>query len=289
MATTRRVSSFLFLHPRLKLTLTLLPPLGWVVVIYLSAIGFMLLTSLWRLDPLTSRIVHDIGFQNYDTVYTGGTYRDITIRTLGMAVAVTVFDLALAFPLGYYMARFAGGRRRAILVLAVTMPLWINYLVRLFAWKTALAGGGPVEEMLGLFGVDKTLLGTNWAVWITLSYIWFPFTVIPIYAALERVPDSLLEASGDLGARGWTTFRWVLLPLVFPGVVAASIFAFSLSLGDYITATFQGKGLFLGNAIDQLTGIANDRPLAAAIATVPMVIMAIYLLIAKRLGAFEAL
>ncbi len=285
----RRTSAALFRHPRLKVALTLLPPVGWIVVIYLSAIGFMLLTSFWRLDSLTSEVVKDLTLRNYKTVYLGETYRTITLRTLGIASAVTAFDLALAFPLAYHMARLAKPRARGALILAVTMPLWTNYLVRLFAWRTALAGGGPVESLLGLFGVETTLIGTNWAVWITLCYLWFPFAVLPIYAALERVPDSLIEASGDLGARGWMTFRRVLLPLVLPGVVAASLFSFSLSLGDYITATFQGKGLFIGNAIDQLTGLANNRPLAAAIATVPMLIMAAYMLLAKRLGAFEAL
>jgi putative spermidine/putrescine transport system permease protein len=285
----RRASSFLFRHPRLRLALTLLPPLAWMIVIYLSAIGFMLLTSFWRQDPLTSDVVRQFGFQNYDTVYTTETYRSITLRTVGIASAVTVFDLALAFPLGYYMARIATPRGRSALVLAVTMPLWANYLVRLFAWKTALAGGGPVEALLGMFGMDSSLIGTNWAVWITLSYLWFPYTVLPIYVAIERVPASLLEASNDLGGRGWITFRRVLFPLVFPGVVAASLFAFSLSLGDYITPTFMGDRYFLGNAIDSLTGIANNRPLAAAIATVPMAIMATYLLGARRLGAFEAI
>jgi putative spermidine/putrescine transport system permease protein len=289
---SRRVSSALFRHPRLKLGVTLLPPLGWMVVIYLSAIGFMLLTSFWRLDSLTSDVVQDLNLQNYIGpvgAYTSEVYRTIALRTLGMAVMVTVTDLVLAFPLAYYMARLATPRGRNWLVLAVIMPLWANYLVRVFAWKTALTNGGPVEALFGLAGLDIRFLGTSIAVWITLSYLWFPFVVLPIYAAMERVPDSLLEASGDLGARGWMTFRRVLLPLVFPGVVAASIFAFSLSLGDYITTELMGKKLFIGNAISQLTGIANNRPLAAALATIPMLIMAIYLLGARRLGAFEAL
>jgi putative spermidine/putrescine transport system permease protein len=287
--TARRFSSFLYRHRLLRLALTLLPPLGWIVVIYLSAIGFMLLTSLWSLDPLTSEIVHTVGLKNYRTVYLGETYRSIALRTVGVAAAVTAADLVFAFPLAYYMARLAKPRVRAAMALAVVIPLWINYLVKLFGWKTLLSGGGPADALLGLVGIHTALIGTNLAVWITLCYIWFPFTVLPIYIALERVPESLLEASGDLGARGWFTFRRVLFPLVFPGVVAASLFAFSLSLGDYITATFQGNKLFIGNAIDQLTGIANDRPLAAAIATMPILIMAVYVIVARRLGAFEAL
>ena len=285
----RRASSFFFRHPRLKLAATLLPPVGWMAVIYLSALGFMLLTSFWHLDALTSEVVKEFGLQNYDTVYLGETYRTIALRTIGIAAAVTVADLLFAFPLAYYMARLAKPRVTAAMTLAITIPLWINYLVKLFGWKTVLSGGGPADALLELFGIHTTIIGTNIAVWITLCYIWFPFTVLPIYAALERVPDSLLEASGDLGARGWMTFRRVLLPLGFPGVVAASLFAFSLSLGDYITATFMGNKLFIGNAIDQLTGIANNRPLAAAIATIPMLVMAVYMVIARRLGAFEAL
>lgn len=285
----RRSSAFLFRHPRLKLAATLLPPLGWVVVVYLSAIGFMLVSSFWRQDPLTSEVVRDFGWQNYKTVYLGETYRSIALRTIGVAFAVTVTDLIFAFPVAYYMARLAKPRARAAMALAITVPLWINYLVKLFGWKTVLSGGGPADAFLGLLGIDVTLIGTNIAVWITLAYIWYPFTVLPIYAALERVPESLLEASGDLGAHGWLTFRRVLLPLVLPGVVAASLFAFSLSLGDYITATFVGGKLFIGNAIDGLVGIANNQPLAAAIATIPMLVMAIYMIVARRLGAFEAL
>jgi putative spermidine/putrescine transport system permease protein len=285
----RRVSALLFRHPRLKLAVTLGPPLTWVVVVYLAAIGFMLLTSLWHVDPLTSETVKEIGFQNYRTVYVEHTYRAIALRTLGVAVAVTITDLVFAFPLAYHMARLAKPRIRVALMLAITIPLWINYLVKLSGWKTVLAGGGPAEAFLSLFGIHTNLVGTNIAVWITLCYIWFPFTVLPIYASLERVPESMLEASGDLGARGWFTFRKVLFPLVLPGVAAASLFAFSLSLGDYITATFLGNKLFIGNAIDQLVGIANNRPLAAAIATMPIVIMAVYMAIVRKLGAFEAL
>ena len=294
MATTdagalRRLSGFLFRHRRIRMGLTLGPPLAWMALIYLSALGFLVVTSLWRLDPLTSEVVREVGWGNYATVYLGETYRTIALRTIGIAAAVTVTDLALAFPLAYHMARTATPRARDALTLAISVPLWINYLVKLFGLKTVLSGGGPAEALLGLFGVHVNVVGTNIAVWITLAYIWFPFTVLPIYGALERVPSSLLEASGDLGARGWMTFRRVLLPLVLPGVVAASLFAFSLSLGDYITATFVGSRLFIGNAIDGLTGIANNRPLAAAIATIPMLVMALYMAIARRLGAFEAL
>jgi len=283
------VSSFLFGHRRLKLAATLGAPLAWIVIVYLSAILFMLLTSLWHIDALTSKIVREVSLDNYRTVYLEHTYRAIALRTLGVAIAVTVADLIFAFPLAYYMARLATPRGRTALTFAVTIPLWINYLVKLFGLKTVFTSGGPADAFFGLFGLHPKLIGTNLAVWATLCYIWFPFTVLPIYASLERIPGSLLEASGDLGAKGWLTFRRVVFPLALPGVAAASLFAFSLSLGDYITATFMGNKLFIGNAIDQLTGIANNRPLAAAIATMPLLIMAVYMLIVRKLGAFEAL
>jgi putative spermidine/putrescine transport system permease protein len=200
---------------------------------------------------------------------------------------VTVADLFFAFPFAYYAARIAQPRVRTRLLLAVTIPLWANYLIRVFAWKTLLEGGGPIHELLARFGVDLT--GSSIAVWITFCYLWFPFAMLPIYAALERVPGSYIEASSDLGARTWTTFRNVVLPLALPGVVAGSVFTFSLTLGDYLTPTLVGKGIFLGNAIFALTGTLNNRPLAATIAAIPIVIVAIYLMLARRTGAFEAL
>jgi len=286
----RRSSAFLFRHRRLRLTATLGVPLTWMIVVYLLSILLMLATSFWRLNALTSEVERVWGLQNYRTILTQPVYRIITVRTLTMAIAVTLTDLALAFPIAYFAARVATPRTRSILLLAVVMPLWANYLIRVFAWKTMLAGGGPVEYLLGhVLGVNVSLAATNFAVWITLTYLWLPFTILPIYAALERVPGSLIEASSDLGARNFKTFRKIVMPLALPGIVAASIFAFSLSLGDYLTPTLVGKNLFLGNAIDQLVGTAQNRPLAAAIAVIPMIIIAVYLLIARAFGAFEAL
>jgi len=286
----RRSSAFLFRHRRLRLTATLGVPLTWMIVVYLLSILLMLATSFWRLNALTSEVERVWGLQNYRTILTQPVYRIITVRTLTMAIAVTLTDLALAFPIAYFAARVARPRTRSILLLAVVMPLWANYLIRVFAWKTMLAGGGPVEYLLGhVLGMNVSLAATNLAVWITLTYLWLPFTILPIYAALERVPGSLIEASGDLGARNFKTFRKIVMPLALPGIVAASIFAFSLSLGDYLTPTLVGKNLFLGNAIDQLVGTAQNRPLAAAIAVIPMIIIAVYLLIARAFGAFEAL
>jgi putative spermidine/putrescine transport system permease protein len=285
----RRVSAALFRHPRSKLALMLAPPLGWLIVVYLVSLALLLATSFWRLNVLTSQIEHVWGLQNYRTIATEPVYRTIALRTMGMAAAVTVTDLALAFPIGFYLARFASRRMRPILTLAIVLPLWSNYLVRMFSWKIMTAGGGPLESLLGLFGIDKSLAFSNWAVWLTFCYLWLPFAILPVYAAFERVPDSLLEASSDLGGRGWVTFRRVIIPLVLPGMAAASIFTFSLTLGDYITPNTVGKAYFIGNTIEQYVGTANNLPLAAAYAMVPIAVMAIYLLLMRRLGAFEAL
>jgi putative spermidine/putrescine transport system permease protein len=258
-------------------------------LVYLISLGLLLVTSFWRLDPLTSRIERVWGLGNYKTLLHSTTYRTIAWRTLSMAIAVTVTDLVLAFPIAFYAARMASARIRGALTLVVVVPLWANYLVRVFAWKTLLSGAGPVEALLATLGWHVSLSGTRWAVWITFCYLWLPFAILPIYAALERVPSSYLEASSDLGAHAGFTFRKVILPLAIPGVVAGSIFTFSLTLGDYLTPSLVGKDLFLGNAISQLTGISNNRPLAAAIAVIPMGIVAIYLALAKRTGAFDAL
>jgi putative spermidine/putrescine transport system permease protein len=285
----RRASAALYRHPRARLALTLGAPLGWILLVYLVSLILLLANSFWRVDPLTTRVLHRFNhFSTYKNVFwSTTTYYRIAARTLGMAIAVTVADLFFAFPFAYYAARIARPKVRTRLLLAVTIPLWANYLIRVFAWKTLLEGGGPIHELLARFGVDLT--GSSTAVWITFCYLWLPFAMLPIYAALERVPDSYIEASGDLGARAWTTFRHVVLPLALPGVVAGSVFTFSLTLGDYLTPTLVGKGFFLGNAIFALTGTLNNRPLAATIAVIPIVIVAVYLMLARRTGAFEAL
>jgi putative spermidine/putrescine transport system permease protein len=261
----------------------------WMLVVYLTSLALLLATAFWRLNALTSQVERVFGLQNFETLVKGSVYRTITLRTMGMAAAVTITDLVLAVPIAYYAARMASPRLRPILLFAVVMPLWSNYLVRVFAWRTITAGGGPLEALLGVFGVDPSLAFSNWAVWLTFCYLWLPYAILPMYAAFERVPESLLEASSDLGARNLRTFRRIVVPLVFPGLVAASIFTFSLTLGDYITPILVGKSFFIGNAIYNLVGLASNLPLAAAFATVPVVIMGLYLTLARRFGAFEAL
>jgi putative spermidine/putrescine transport system permease protein len=227
---------------------------------------------------------------NFEELWQTDVYRTITVRTVGIALAVTVTDVVLSFPLAYYAARLATPRMRNVLLIAVVLPLWANYLVRVFAWKTILTPSGFLNWLVELTGVGSLQLGrSNWSVWLTFVYLWLPFTLLPIYAALERIPASYLEASNDLGAKGWTTFRSVVFPLILPGIVAGSIFSFSLTLGDYIAPELVGNTQFIGNVIFDNVGVAGNIPFAAAYAMVPVAIMAIYLLLAKRAGAFEAL
>jgi putative spermidine/putrescine transport system permease protein len=245
-------------------------------------------TALWRLDPFTSQVVHDVSLDNFRTLWEDDVYRRITVRTVGLAAAVTISDALLAFPIAYYMARVASPRTRGLLIVAILTPLWASYLVKVYAWRTILAGEGILNwmlEPLGLHGPGYTTTGT----WLVFTYLWLPYMILPIYAGLERIPDSLLEASADLGARGFRTFRRVVLPLAFPAVVAGSIFTFSLTLGDYITPQVVGNTNFIGNVVYTNVGVANNLPFAAAFATVPVLIMVVYLALARRAGAFENL
>jgi putative spermidine/putrescine transport system permease protein len=285
----RRTSAFLFRHPRLKLTGLLGAPLAWFLVAYLGALVLLFATAFWHLDPFTGEVVKRFGFQNFQQLWNDDVYRAITLRTLGIAAAVALTDVVIGFPIAYYAARLASPRMRNAVLIAVVLPLWANYLVRVFAWRLILSSGGFVSWLFGFVGLDLDVGYSNWAVWITFTYLWLPFTLLPIYGSLERVPGSLLEASSDLGGRGWLTFRRVVFPLTIPGIVAGSIFAFSLTLGDYIAPTLVGNTRFIGNVIYDSVGVANNVPFAAAFALVPVAIMALYLLGAWRLGAFEAI
>ena len=286
----RRISAALYRRRGLKLALLLLPPLGWMLVVYLGALLLLFLSAFWRLDPFTSLIQRHWGLDNFRLLIRDSVYRVIALRTVSIAAAVTVTDIALAFPLAYYMARIASHRARAAALLAVVLPLWSSYLVRVFAWRVILSDNGFLNWLAEKTGVGSLQIGaSNWAVWIAFCYLWLPFVVLPVYAALERIPTSYLEASSDLGAKGWMTFRRVIWPLAFPGVVAGSIFSFSLTLGDYITPTLVGNTRFIGNVVYENVGVANNVPFAAAYALVPVAIMAVYLLVARRLRAFEAL
>jgi putative spermidine/putrescine transport system permease protein len=261
-----------------------------MLVIYLGSLAFLMVSAFWYLDSVSFEIRRGVSLINFQTLGQSDVYRTITIRTVAIAAAVTVTDVILSFPLAYYAARLASPRMRNAVLVAVVLPLWANYLVRVFAWRVILTPNGFLNWLVELTQMGSLQLGrSNWSVWIAFVYLWLPFTLLPIYGSLERIPDSFLEASGDLGAKGWNTFRRIVFPLILPGIVAGSIFSFSLTLGDYITPPLVGNTLFIGNVIFLQTGITGNLPLAAAFALVPMTIMAIYLVLAQRAGAFEEL
>jgi putative spermidine/putrescine transport system permease protein len=289
--TRRRLSAALWRRPWLRALALLLPPLGWMAVFYLAALAVLFVSAFWTIDSFTGKLIHVWTWSNFDSVVHDPTYRRIAFRTIWMAAAVTVTDALVAFPFAYYMARIASPRTRAVLFVLVLLPLWSSYLARIYAWRLILNHDGALNWSLGKLGLpEQGWAFTSVAMWIVFSYIWLPFMILPVYAALERIPDSYLEASRDLGARGWTTLRRVILPLALPGVVAGSIFTFSLTLGDYITPSLVGNVDFVGNVIYRnVLGLTNNLPFAAAYATVPLGVMGIYLALAKRTGAFEAL
>jgi putative spermidine/putrescine transport system permease protein len=286
----RRLAGALYRRPRIQLGLLLAAPVGWLVVAYLGSLAILFVNAFWRVDPFTSSIVYEPGLQNFERLLTSEVYRTITLRTLGIAAAVTVTDAVIAFPIAYYMARVASPRRRGWLVVAILMPLWSSYLVKVFAWRIILQDNGPLNALLRPFGLEgPDVAAGEIRLWIVFSYLWLPYMILPIYAGLERIPNSLLEASGDLGARSWQTFRRVVLPLAFPAVVAGSIFTFSLTLGDYIAPNQLSSVQFIGNVVQANVGVAGDLPFAAALATIPVIVMLVYLAVARRLGAFESL
>jgi putative spermidine/putrescine transport system permease protein len=287
-----RASAAVFRRAWLRAVLLLTAPGAWFVLIYLASLVILFVSAFWTVDSFTGKLVHSWTLDNFKTLVDDPTYRTIALRTIGIAAAVTVTDAVLALPFAYYAARLAPRRLRAALFVAVLLPLWSSYLVRVYAWRLILDKDGIMNWALGLVGLGPQHIAyTNTAMWLVFSYIWLPFMILPVWGAIERVPDSLLEASADLGAHGWHTFRRVLLPLVLPGIVAGSIFTFSLTLGDFITPTLVGGAGsdFIGNVVYTSVGVANNVPFAAAFATVPVIVMAVYLLVARRLGAFEAL
>jgi putative spermidine/putrescine transport system permease protein len=285
-----RLGIVLHRYPGARLALLLGPVLLWMLVIFLGSLGLLLITSFWRQDSVTGAIVQNWSLTNYQFLLQVDVYRTIAIRTIGIALAVTVTDIVLAIPIAYYAARIARPRVRTLLLLSMVLPLWSSYLVRVYAWRTILAGDGVLNWSLHQVHLGSVNLGfSRWSLWIVFSYLWLPYVALPVYAALERISNSLIEASTDLGARWFTTFRRVILPIALPGMVAGSIFAFSLTLGDYIAPSMVGDTEFIGNVIYQAVGIANNIPFAAAYAIVPALVMGVYLLIARQLKAFEAL
>jgi len=286
-----RVSAALWRRPWARATLLLTPPLAWFILLYLASLVVLLITAFWQINPFTTSIVRTWSLGNFSTIFSSPAYRSVILRTVGMAAAVTVVDGIVAFPFAYYMARVASARTRTALFVAILLPLWASYLAKVYSWLLIFTHDGVLDWSLRRVGLSQVhLIYTNWAVFTVFCYIWLPFMIIPVYAALERIPNSQIEASQDLGARTWRTLRSVVLPLALPGIVAGSIFTFSLTLGDYITPLLVGgtSANFIGNIIYTNIGIANNVPFAAAMAMVPIAIMAVYLLCARALGAFEA-
>ena len=285
---TRRISRFFARHPGARLGVQLGAPGGWLLVVFLGSLAALITTSLYRLadDPtgLVTKLDTTIGFANFDRLLSEPVYRTVALRTLGAAVTVTVIDALIALPVAFFMAKVASPRARRALVVSVTLPLWVGYLVKGYAWRSLLdPGGGALKQILGHtpgFGYASSIL--------VLSYLWFPFMVIPLFAGFERLPTSLLEASTDLGAKAGRTFRSVVLPQMFPSLVAGSIFTFSLTLGDfYMNRIVGGTTEFIGNVVYRQFSV--DLPFAAAYAVVPIVIMIGYLLAVRRTGALDEL
>jgi putative spermidine/putrescine transport system permease protein len=271
-------------RPRLQLGALLAGPVGWLVIGYLGSLAVLLIAAFWTVDPLSGEIDRALSLENFEVLVDETVYRDIIGRTVLIAALVTLTDVLLAFPIAFYMAKLASRRGKALLVVAILLPLWSSYLVKVYSWRTILSEEGVLNWALEPFGLHGPGFG-NVAVWLVMSYLWLPYMILPIYAGLERIPNSLLSASEDLGASPFTTFRRVILPLVFPAVVAGSIFTFSLTLGDYITPRLVSNNQFIGNVV--FNNIVNNLPFASALALVPIVVMIAYLLVARKLGAFE--
>jgi putative spermidine/putrescine transport system permease protein len=283
----RRLADLFYGRPRSQLASLLAAPLGWLVVLYLGSLAVLLIAAFWSVDPVSGELIKGFTTSNYTELWNTSVYKTVAFRTVGIASAVTVTDALLAFPIAFFMAKLAGPRTKGVLVVAVLMPLWSFYLVKVYAWQTMLGANGVINWALDPLGVKGPGFGAT-AVWLVESYLWLPYMILPIYAGLERIPNTLLSASEDLGAKPFMTFRRVILPLAFPAVVAGSIFTFSLTLGDYITPSLVSPDTqFIGNVV--FSNHTNNLPLASAFATVPIAVMVVYLLAARRLGAFEHL
>jgi putative spermidine/putrescine transport system permease protein len=299
----RRSSDLLYTRRGLLLLALLAPPLLWFGVVYLGSLFALLANAFFRLDDFTGQVVREVGFSNFVALFDAANL-DVARRTIGMAIAVTLACTVLAFPLAYYMARHARGWTKAALYIAVMLPLWSSYLVRLYAWKLLLAKEGAINwvaSQLHLTWLLEAVLATpliggpslsfsTLGTFVVFVYMWLPFMILPVMAAIERIPASTLEASADLGAHPATTLRHVILPLAMPGIAAGSIFTFSLTLGDYIIPQVIGDStLYIGQVVYRQQGVAGNIPFAAAFSLVPIVVIGIYLWLAKRKGAFDAL
>lgn len=286
--TTATHRGYWYRHPNLRLAGLLSAPMAWLVVVYLGSLAALFLTAFWTVDDFTGQLVRTFTLENFQQVFTTQAYLSTVARTVGIALLVTLLCLIIALPLSFFMARVASPRWQPLLIAMVLTPLWASYLVKVYAWRAMLQPeSGVLAWMVGPLGLDSPGYGF-FGIVITLTYLWLPYMILPVYAGFTRLPNSMLDASSDLGAKGWRTFRSVIIPMIFPSVVAGSIFTFSLSLGDYITAQIVGGKLqMLGNVVQQ-TYVSN-LPFAAAVATIPVIIVLVYLYVVRRSGALENL
>jgi putative spermidine/putrescine transport system permease protein len=283
----RRLADLFHGRPGLQVGSLLSGPIAWLVIGYLGSLAVLLIASFWSVNAVSGELIKGFSLDNYKELFQQSVYKDVAVRTVGIAGAATVTDALLAFPIAFYMAKVASPRVKGLLVVAILMPLWSFYLVKVYAWQTMLSSDGVINWALDPLGVNGPGYGAT-AVWLVESYLWLPYMILPIYAGLERIPNSMISASEDLGANPWRTFRSVVFPLAFPAIVAGSIFTFSLTLGDYITPSLVSPDTqFIGNVV--YAQHTNNLPLASAFAVVPIVVMIAYLMIARRLGAFEHL
>jgi putative spermidine/putrescine transport system permease protein len=283
----RRLADLFHGRPRLQIGSLLSGPIGWLVIGYLGSLAVLLIASFWSVNAVSGELEKGFTFDNYKELLDQSVYTDVAFRTIRIAALTTLTDALLAFPIAFYMAKVASPRMKGVMVVAILMPLWSFYLVKVYAWQTMLASGGFIDWVLDPIGLSGPGYGST-AVWLVESYLWLPYMILPIYAGLERIPNSMISASEDLGGKPWTTFRRVVLPLAFPAIVAGSIFTFSLTIGDYISPSLVSPNTqFIGNVV--FANHTNNLPLASAFAVVPILVMVIYLAIARRLGAFEHL
>jgi putative spermidine/putrescine transport system permease protein len=289
VSSARRVSTYLYQHAKARLRLLLAAPVIWLGLVYIAALLMLLITAFWTVDEFTGNTKVVWNIDNIVSLFTDSLYSTVTIRTIGIALAVTIVDILLALPIAFFMSKVAGPKLRNLLAISVLLPLWASYLVKAYAWRSVLSNKGVLQwilEPLGLNTPGYSLFGSA----ITLGYMWLPYVILPIYGGLEKVPGNLLEASSDLGAKTFTTVRKVIFPMILPSIIAGSIFAFSLTLGDYITINIVGgANQMLGNLIYTNVGTANNLPMAAALALIPIAIMFVYLGSVKRTGALNNL
>jgi putative spermidine/putrescine transport system permease protein len=289
VSSARRVSTYLYQHAKARLRLLLAAPVIWLGLVYIAALLMLLITAFWTVDEFTGNTKVVWNIDNIVSLFTDSLYSTVTIRTIGIALAVTIVDILLALPIAFFMSKVAGPKLRNLLAISVLLPLWASYLVKAYAWRSVLSNKGVLQwilEPLGLNTPGYSLFGAA----ITLGYMWLPYVILPIYGGLEKVPGNLLEASSDLGAKTFTTVRKVIFPMILPSIIAGSIFAFSLTLGDYITINIVGgANQMLGNLIYTNVGTANNLPMAAALALIPIAIMFVYLGSVKRTGALNNL